>query len=53
MGVHYAQDLTMTGEMTWKAANMMPIVPMYNDETLTGDNAGGTINAFLFASQVV
>jgi hypothetical protein len=50
MGTHWFLDVTRNGSMTWQAANLFPIVTMYNEETAT---ATGTINAFFFASSVV
>eukprot|EP00053_Salpingoeca_punica_P005234 m.53244 g.53244 ORF g.53244 m.53244 type:complete len:286 (+) comp13142_c0_seq1:63-920(+) len=41
MGYHYFKDLSSGPRMSWESANMLPIVPMYNN---------GTINAFFFAS---
>jgi charged multivesicular body protein 7 len=44
MGYHYFYDLTSAPVMSWEAANLLPIVPMYSN---------GTINAIFFASSVV
>jgi len=44
MGWHYFYDLASAPVMSWQAANLLPIVPMYNN---------GVINAFFFASPVV
>jgi charged multivesicular body protein 7 len=44
MGYHYFYDLVGHPNMTWYAANLLPVVPMYNN---------GAINAFFFASDVV
>eukprot|EP01102_Stenamoeba_stenopodia_P012388 TRINITY_DN3907_c0_g1_i1.p1 TRINITY_DN3907_c0_g1~~TRINITY_DN3907_c0_g1_i1.p1 ORF type:complete len:299 (-),score=55.36 TRINITY_DN3907_c0_g1_i1:118-969(-) len=44
MGYHYFYDLATAPNMSWEAANLLPIVPMYNN---------GTINAIFFASSVV
>jgi hypothetical protein len=47
MGWHYFKDLRAApGGMTWDAANLMPVVPMY-------DPVNGNINAIFFASAVV
>jgi len=43
MGRHYFLDLKDAPEQSWVAANLLPIVPMYNN---------GVINAFFFASPV-
>jgi len=50
MGTHYFLDLANAGSMSWKAANMVPIVTMYDMES---DGATGAINAFFFASSDV
>jgi len=44
MGYHYFYDLATAPNMSWSAANLLPIVPMYSN---------GVINAFFFASPVV
>jgi len=44
MGFHYSYDLATAPIMSWSAANLMPIVPMYYN---------GAINAFFFATPVV
>jgi len=44
MGTHWSYDLAQPGGMTWAAANMVPVVTMYN---------GTDINAIFFASPVV
>jgi len=44
MGYHWFYDLSSAPNMSWSAANLLPIVPMYS---------GGVINAFFFASPVV
>jgi len=44
MGYHWFYDLSSAPVMSWQAANMLPIVPMYSN---------GVINAFFFASSVV
>jgi len=44
MGHHYFYDLATAPSMSWKAANLLPIVLMYSN---------GTINAFFFASATV
>jgi hypothetical protein len=44
MGYHYFYDLSSAPYMSWEAANLLPIVPMYFN---------GSINAFFFASSVV
>jgi len=46
MGTHYFYDVTSGGKpiMSWKAANLLPIIPMYYQ---------GKINAFFFASSAV
>ena len=45
MGTHSFYDLVgENGSMTWKAPNLMPIVPMYNQ------NAGWALNAIFFTS---
>jgi len=44
MGYHYFYDLSTAPVMSWEAANLLPIVPMYFN---------GSINAFFFASSVV
>jgi len=50
MGTHWFLDVSQNGSMSWEAANLFPIVTMYNEETPT---ATGTINAFFFASSIV
>eukprot|EP01092_Planopodium_desertum_P008742 TRINITY_DN371_c0_g1_i1.p1 TRINITY_DN371_c0_g1~~TRINITY_DN371_c0_g1_i1.p1 ORF type:complete len:288 (+),score=57.19 TRINITY_DN371_c0_g1_i1:40-903(+) len=44
MGYHYFYDLQSAPEMSWEAANLLPIVLMYNK---------GIINAVFFASSTV
>lgn len=46
MGTHYFLDLTneRSGGLTWQAAHLMPVVPMYNN---------GYLHAIFFASPVV
>jgi len=44
MGYHYFYDLNTAPLMSWEAANLLPIVPMYNN---------GVINAFFFATTEV
>jgi len=44
MGYHYFYDLATAPSMSWEAANLLPIVLMYNN---------GSLNAFFFASSVV
>jgi len=44
MGFHWSYDLSSAPNMSWTAANLLPIVPMYSD---------GVINAFFFASPLV
>jgi hypothetical protein len=44
MGHHYFYDLVDAPNMSWLAANLLPVVPMYHN---------GTINAFFFASATV
>lgn len=46
MGVHWSKDLTRNGSMSWEAANLLPIMPMYDPNP----GSGGKINAVLFAS---
>lgn len=45
MGHHYFLDLVDGPQMSWEAANLLPVVPMYN--------SNGTLNAFFFASSSV
>jgi len=44
MGFHYFYDLSTPGQMSWEAANLLPVVPMFN---------GSNVNAIFFASPVV
>ena len=41
MGTHWALDLESAPKMTWEVANLMPVIPMYND---------GVVSAFFIAS---
>eukprot|EP01104_Vermistella_antarctica_P000956 TRINITY_DN11032_c0_g1_i1.p1 TRINITY_DN11032_c0_g1~~TRINITY_DN11032_c0_g1_i1.p1 ORF type:complete len:324 (-),score=52.94 TRINITY_DN11032_c0_g1_i1:288-1217(-) len=50
MGTHYFKDLTLNGTLSWEAANLLPVVTMYDDQSA---NATFDINAFFFASSVV
>ncbi len=50
MGTHWFRDVSQNGSMSWQAANLLPIVTMYDQES---PNADGAINAFFFASSVV
>jgi len=44
MGYHYFYDIAGHPNMTWEAANLLPVIVMYDQ---------GQINAFFFASDVV
>lgn len=46
MGTHSFFDLAAGGQMTWKASNLMPVVPMYDR------NNNFDLNAFFFATPV-
>jgi hypothetical protein len=47
MGFHHFLDWkAQNGSMTWKAANLVPVVPMFNP-------VNGSINAIFFASAIV
>ena len=48
MGQHWFYDLQSAPKMSWKAENLLPIVPMYH---LMGPNTG-KLNAFFFTSPV-
>jgi hypothetical protein len=50
MGKHWFLDIASFGSMTWEAANLLPIVTMYDEDS---PNPTGEINAFFFASSVV
>jgi hypothetical protein len=50
MGKHWFLDVSTFGSMTWRAANLLPIVTMYDEDS---PNPTGAINAFFFASAVV
>jgi len=32
MGTHWSYDLTTAPQMSWKSKNLLPVVPMYNEQ---------------------
>jgi len=49
MGNHWSYDLETAPEMSWEAANLLPLLPMY--QNVSSDNyEQGAINAFLITT---
>jgi len=46
MGRHWAYDLSSAPVMSWKSANLQPIVAMYNEES-------GDLSAFFFTTPII
>jgi hypothetical protein len=44
MGTHWSYDLASAPTMSWKSANLLPVVTMYNEQ------AGGVLSAFFFTT---